>query len=222
MTIYKKTAVAALLFTIFYTFTFLPCTASQSYNEEYLSGNLKYSNLNSAKIRQEAERDFHLYFCTSDASQKDKYLRSAMNKFFILTQINPSDIGAFIKLGKIYDEKNISELAKNCFYKALNMNKNTPLANFYFGDYYYKRNDYKKALYYYKIAYNNGAERTYDFNLRLATIYEKLADLSNAKKFYEISYTMKADNKIAMKIQSLDELHYDKSDYYHNIREYKK
>ncbi len=219
MTTCKKNVIIALLFFIFNTFLFIPSAASQSDNRDCLYVSLNYSNLNPKIIRQEAQRDFYLYFSSKDKLQKEKYLNSAMQKYYILSQINPSDIDAYIKLGKIYDEKNISELAKNCFYKALNMNKETAMANFYFGDYYYKRNDYKKALYYYKIAYNNGAAKTYDFNLKLAIIYEKLADLSNAKKFYEISYNMKADNKIGEKIQLLNELNYDKSDYYHNIRE---
>ena len=120
----------------------------------------------------------------------------------------------------IIDICNILDITPNyIFDKALNINKEASLANFYFGDYYYKRNDYKKALYHYKIAYNNGVAKTYDFNLKLATIYEKLADLSNAKKFYEISYNIKADSKVKEKIQLLNELNYDKSDYYHNIRE---
>ena len=215
----KNIIAAALLFLIFNTLTILPSSAEQGNDREYFSASLNYSKLDANKIRQEAQQDFYQYFNTINEVQKEKYLNSAMNKYYILTRINPGDIDAYIRLGKIYDEKNISELAKTCFYKALNISKEATLANFYFGDYYYKRNDYKKALYHYKIAYNNGAAKTYDFNLKLATIYEKLADLSNAKKFYEISYNIKADSKIKEKIQLLNELNYDKSDYYHNIRE---
>ena len=217
MTIYKKFLITTLLFLLLNIY--FPSIASQIGRNDYNCKALNYTSLNPKKIREEAQKDFYLYFKTSDIMQKEKYINSAMNKYYILTQINPSDIDAYIKLGKIYDEKNISKLAENCFYRALNMNKETVMANFYFGDYYYKRSDYKKALYYYKIAYNNGVAKTYDFNLKLAIIYEKLADLSNAKKFYEISYNIKADNKIGEKIQLLNELNYDKSDYYHNIRE---
>ncbi len=219
MTIYNKFIITALLLLIIGTFTHLPSVASQTEGQDCIYSTLNYSNLNPKVIRQEAQKDFYSYFKCNDELQKEKYLNSAMQKYYILSQINPSDIDAYIKLGKIYDEKNITELAKSCFYKALNIDKEKALANFYFGDFYYKRNDYKKALHYYKIAYNNGAAKTYDFNLKLAVIYEKLADLSNAKKFYEISYNMKADNKIGEKIQLLNELKYDKSDYYHNIRE---
>ena len=111
-------------------------------------------------------------------------------------------------------------MAKEYFYKASNLNVNNPYANFYFGEFYFKRNDYKRALRYYNIAYNNGLNNRYDLNLRLATIYEKFADLVNAKKFYEVSYSMNPNNvELRQKIQSLNELNYDKSEYYHFIRE---
>ena len=49
---------------------------------------------------------------------------------------------------------------------------------------------------------------------------EKFADLVNAKKFYEVSYSMNPNNvELRQKIQSLNELNYDKSEYYHFIRE---
>ena len=110
-------------------------------------------------------------------------------------------------------------LAKEYFSKAINIEPDNPSANFYFGEFYYTRRDYNRALKYYRIAYNNGYSNKYDINIRLATINEKLADLINAKKFYEISYSIKPDNKIQEKIQLLNELNYDKSEYYHIIRE---
>ena len=143
-----------------------------------------------------------------------------MSKYYLLTKIDYSQITPYIQLARIYDEKNNNRLAKEYFYKASNLDVNNPYANFYFGEFYFKRNDYKRALRYYNIAYNNGLNNSYDLNLRLATIYEKFADLVNAKKFYEVSYSMNPNNvELRQKIQSLNELNYDKSEYYHFIRE---
>ena len=143
-----------------------------------------------------------------------------MSKYYLLTKIDYSQITPYIQLARIYDEKNNNRLAKEYFYKASNLDVNNPYANFYFGEFYFKRNDYKRALRYYNIAYNNGLNNRYDLNLRLATIYEKFADLVNAKKFYEVSYSMNPNNvELRQKIQSLNELNYDKSEYYHFIRE---
>ena len=142
-----------------------------------------------------------------------------MSKYYLLTKIDYSQITPYIQLARIYDEKNNNRLAKEYFYKASNLDVNNPYANFYFGEFYFKRNDYKRALRYYNIAYNNGLNNRYDLNLRLATIYEKFADLVNANKFYEVSYSMNPNNELRQKIQSLNELNYDKSEYYHFIRE---
>ena len=49
---------------------------------------------------------------------------------------------------------------------------------------------------------------------------EKFADLVNAKKFYEVSYSLNPKaTELQQKIQSLNGLNYDKSEYYHFIRE---
>ena len=90
----------------------------------------------------------------------------------------------------------------------------------WFGEYYFKRRDFKRALKHYTIAYNNGYANNYDLNFRLATIYEKFADLMNAKKFYEATYSLKPeDTELQEKIQSINDMGYDKSEYYHLIRE---
>ena len=45
--------------------------------------------------------------------------------------------------------------------------------------------------------------------MRLAITYEKIADITNAKKFYELSYNMKPDYMLQRKIQSLNETDFE-------------
>lgn len=211
--------VSALFITLF----ILSCShsyASQSGYLEYNSVLFDYSKLNAAAIQKEADEYFEKFITSSDELFKEQYLNAAMSKYYLITRIDYSQITPYIQLARIYDEKNNNRLAKEYFYKASNLDVNNPYANFYFGEFYFKRNDYKRALRYYNIAYNNGLNNRYDLNLRLATIYEKFADLVNAKKFYEVSYSMNPNNvELRQKIQSLNELNYDKSEYYHFIRE---
>ena len=203
---------------LFITLLILSCShsyAAQSGYLEYNSVLFDYSKLNAAAIQKEADEYFEKFITSSDELFKEQYLNAAMSKYYLLTKIDYSQITPYIQLARIYDEKNNNRLAKEYFYKASNLDVNNPYANFYF-----KRNDYKRALRYYNIAYNNGLNNRYDLNLRLATIYEKFADLVNAKKFYEVSYSMNPNNvELRQKIQSLNELNYDKSEYYHFIRE---
>lgn len=208
---------------LFITLLILSCShsyAAQSGYLEYNSVLFDYSKLNAAAIQKEADEYFEKFITSSDELFKEQYLNAAMSKYYLLTKIDYSQITPYIQLARIYDEKNNNRLAKEYFYKASNLDVNNPYANFYFGEFYFKRNDYKRALRYYNIAYNNGLNNRYDLNLRLATIYEKFADLVNAKKFYEVSYSMNPNNvDLRQKIQSLNELNYDKSEYYHFIRE---
>ena len=79
---------------------------------------------------------------------------------------------------------------------------------------------YNKALKYYLIAYNNGYRDNYVTNLKLAELYEKLGDLKKSKELYEkLNGINPADSAIQEKIQNLNELDYENSEYYHFIRE---
>ena len=177
---------------LFITLLILSCShsyAAQSGYLEYNSVLFDYSKLNAAAIQKEADEYFEKFITSSDELFKEQYLNAAMSKYYLLTKIDYSQITPYIQLARIYDEKNNNRLAKEYFYKASNLDVNNPYANFYFGEFYFKRNDYKRALRYYNIAYNNGLNNRYDLNLRLATIYEKFADL-----VYE------AENKAFLKI----------------------
>ena len=173
-----------------------------------------YSKLDKVKVEKEADTYFDMFLKASDNTKKEEYLNLAAGKYYLLSKIDSSRIQPYVRLGRIYDAKNKSKLAKENFYKATNINAFDPYANFYFAEYFFKRNDYKRALYYYNKAYQNGFNNRYDINLRLATIYEKFGDLTNAKNFYGVSYSMKADDEIYQKIQSLNDPAYEKSEYY--------
>ncbi len=221
MTIYRKIQKFPLLFLLL---ILLGCNINNSYAAvsgriDYNSILFDYSKLDFNSIKNEADKNFDLYFKSKNKTEKKKYLDLATNKYYILTKIDYSRIEPYIQLGKIYDYTNHPRLSKESFSKAINIDPKNAYANFYFGDFYYHRKDYKRALKYYKIAYNNGLNNKNELNIKLAIIHEKLADLINAKKFYEISYSIKPDRNIQKKIQLLNELNYDKSEYYHIIRE---
>ena len=217
MMTYKKITLLLLLFGIMCSFGCVAkaSTSKDSDDKLYL---INYKNLDKNYLRAEARKNLTYYWNCKDKFLKEKYLNSAMNKYYIISQIDCSDIDAYIQLARIYDEKHIDSLAIAYFYKAQNINKETPHLNFYFGDYYFKRNDYKKALYYYKIAYNKGIQNS-NINYKLGKIYEKLADLENAKKFYQLAYNGKPDKLIGEKIHSLNGLTDNKTNNFQGSRE---
>ena len=207
--IYKNLLVLTAIF-----FTINTSFAVQSGKVEYNSVLFDYKKLNFTQIQKEADNYFVMYKKSTTPESKEQFLNNASGKYYILTKVDNTRIEPYVQLGRIYDETNKPRLAKENFCKAININFKDPSANFYYGEFFYKRNEYKKALYHYNIAYNNGFKNKYTLNLRLATIYEKFADLSNAKKFYDVSYSMKPSGELQKKIRSLSDAEYQKSGYY--------
>ena len=183
----------------------LPVCAEENF--EYNSD--VYHNMNYKQIKDEADKSFEQFIHSPENYQKEKYLQDAMSKYYTLTMVNGDMILPYVQLGRIYDETDNSKLAKECFCKASNIRAKDPILNFYFGEYYYKRHEYAHAITHYKIANEGGFSNKYELYLRLAITYEKIADISNAKKFYELSYSMKPDYMLQRKIQSLDESDFD-------------
>lgn len=194
--------------------------AAQTACLEYDAIGFDYRKVNKNQLLQEADFYFHKFENSQNKSEKEHYMQLAMGEYYTLTMMPAADIKSFIRLARLYDIADKSTLARSYFSKALNINKNNADLNFYLGEFYYKRHEYHHALYHYKIAYNSGYAGQYNLNLKLGIIYEKLADLINAQKYYQISYLLNPQNKeLQQKIHSINELNYDKTDYYHIIRE---
>lgn len=194
--------------------------ATQTGYLEYDNINFNYKKVNRNQLLEEADFYFHKLEKTQNQAEKDHYLQLAIGEYYTLTMMPPADIKSFIRLARLYDIADKGALAKSYFSKAMNINKNNADLNYYLGDYYFKRKEYHHALNHYKIAYNSGYSGQYNLNLKLGIIYEKLADLINAQKFYQISYNLNPQNKeLQEKIHSINELNYEKTDYYNVIRE---
>lgn len=193
----------------------MPCFAIEKASVKYEENLIDYSVLNADKVMQEADIFFEKYQTTGEG----KYLSTAMGKYYILTKIYPVEMYPTVQLARTYDAKNLDRIAKEYFNKGYDINKKDPYLNYYFAEFYYKRQDYKRALRYYKIAYNNGYSDYYDLNVKIATIYEKFADLLSAKYYYERAYSMdNSQTYLKDKALEIQSLNYDKSEYYHSIR----
>ena len=176
---------------------------------------IDYSVLDANKILTDADSFFFLFETTGDK----KFLNTAMGNYYLVTKVFPLEIYPMVQLARTYDEKKLDRFAKEYFNICLDINRKDPYLNYYLGDFYYKRRDFKRALRYFRIAYNNGYRDYYDLNYKIATIYEKFADLSKAKYYYEKAYSMdNSKTNLQDKILQIDSLNYDQSEYYHFIR----
>ena len=200
------------IFSIFLTFLCsLPCFAFEKATIQYDEYPVDYSVLDEKSITKEGDSFLEQYEKTGEV----KYLTTAMGKYYISTKIHPNELYPVVQLAKTYDEKKLDRKAKQYFNRGLDMDNTDPYLNYSFGDFYFKRSDFKRALKHYKRAYNNGYQDYYDINLKIATIYEKFADLLSAKYYYDKAYSLNP-SATALKDKSvqIDSLDYGKSEYY--------
>lgn len=182
---------------------------------EYSGFPFEFKHGDDIEFAKNAEKNLKLYDNAKDKKDKDFHLNEAMRYYFLLSIANRDSIEAQIGLGRIYDELGMDRYAKKHFFNAYNMNPNNPKMNFFFANYYFKRNDLLNAQKYYTKAYNYGYSKNYHLNHRLGCLYEKLADLDSAKMFYDRAFTLNSNNiDLPEKIRDIDNLDYNQSQYY--------
>lgn len=212
-----------VIFTIFIITSFCNARvfALQKGSLEYLENRFDYSNLNPYELIQAGDAYFQQALNTKNKITRDKLFRYAMGKYFLTSKADVKNVYPYVQMGRIYDKINEDRYAKESFYKATNLDYYNPYANFYFGEYYFYRRDYHRALKYYIISYQNGYENNFELAAKIGVIYEKLGDLINAKDFYNKSYELNPEKaaEYQKKLQQIDSLNYDESEYYYIIRE---
>lgn len=218
--IYRKLFLFLPLLLILLLCQYPQSQALESGYSQYGNFVVDYSHLNGDEAKKEADAYFIKAFDSPTQAEQERFYRLAMHSYFVLSKVYPDDYYAYVQIARIHDERGEEKLAKKNYFHAFNLDKNNPYTNFYFAEYHVKRAMYHKALKYYLIAYNNGYKDNYITNVKLANLYEKLGDLKKSKEFYEKSYNINSnEGDIKEKIQSLESLNYENSDYYHSIRE---
>ena len=183
----------------------------------YINNKNKYSKpaINTKLIERQADRYFGLGLENHDETTKEAYLMKALEKYMLLFEYNPLDVVSCTQIAIINDNLGNDSTALEYFKKAVNIGYLNPFANFHFAEYYFSKRDYRNALRYYLIAYDNGYDNYYQVSLKLATIYEKFGDFKNAKKYYIISQKHNPELRAGVidKLKSLNKVYYSKSDY---------
>lgn len=179
-------------------------------------GLIDYSKIDKHAVLELADYYFEKAINSEDEQQKKEFLQKASGEYFILTRIDSGDVYPFVQLARVYDIENKNRYAKAYFFNALKIDSNNSITNYYFGEYYYKREDYKHALYYYNRAFQNGYEENYDILIKMAIMYEKLADLLRANQYYKKAFLIKPDDpNLPDKIRELESLRYQNTGYYY-------
>ena len=123
-----------------------------------------YSKINEKEIELKAR----LYFHNAERLQDgiiNEDMTNALMLYSVLQQVNPDKIEYPIKLGILYDKVGKDRQAKGNFSRAIGLDKTNPLPYFYLGEFYYKRELYRRALKYYNETYTRGYETNYNLPL---------------------------------------------------------
>lgn len=176
---------------------------------------IDYSKLNFNELNSVGNEFLLSAENSSDKSIQKEYYSKALLYYNVASKVQPENIIPFIRLGQIYGKTAQFDLAQKNFFIATNLEAKNPEANYYFGNFYFDEQMYRKALKYYLLAFKNGYETDFDTNLKLALVYEKLADLESAKKYYKNAFLIKpADKRLRNKIHLSDDTNYRNSGYY--------
>ena len=143
--------------------------------------------INKEAIEKEADEYFYKGMDNQDITTKEAYLMKALEKYMLLLDYNMFDAVSSTQVAIIHDMLGNNDTALEYFKRAVNLENLNPFANFYFAEYYFYRKNYRNALKYYLVAYENGFGDSYQTSLKIATIYEKFGDFEEAKRYYRIA-----------------------------------
>lgn len=181
---------------------FVPVNAYVKGGVEY-SIPTDYSKLSEIELKDTADTYYFLAKNYKDGVVNED-ITNALFLYSVLQRKNPEEIKYAVRQGVLYDKLGIDRYAKGCFSKALSINKNDPEAYFYFGEYYLKRDEYRKAMKYYNQAYTKGFDKNYELLYRMGDIYEKFGDTRSALKYLNEAKVQSPNPELENKIKRIE------------------
>ena len=145
-------------------------------------------------------------------------MTNALMLYSVLQQVNPDKIEYPVKLGILYDKVGKDRQAKGNFSRAIGLDKTSPLPYYHFGDFYYKRELYRRALKYYNEAYKNGFETNYNLLYKMGDIYEKFGDTRSSLKYLYEAQKQSANPELDAKIKRIEAQDAINKEYYSDTR----
>lgn len=176
-----------------------------------------YSKINEDEFELKAKDYFFLAEKLEDGKINED-MTNALFLYGVLENINPEKIEYSVKLGILYDKINKDRQAKGKFSKAININSSDPLPYLHFGNFYYKRKLYRKALKYYNESYKLGFNSNYDLLYKMGDIYEKLGDSRSALKYLQEAEQQSPNPDLANKIKQVQMQDSINKEYYSNTK----
>ena len=176
---------------------------------------IDYSKLSESELEEKAGFYYNLAMKTGSLNEE---MTAALNLYHMLAHKNPANIEYKIKLGTLYDIIGKDRYAKGCFFDAIGVDKSKPEAFFRLGEFYYRREMYRRALKMYKIAYSKGYTRHYETLYKMGDTYLKLGDTKAALKYLKLASEISPNQELTDKITKAENADKLNQEYYSDTR----
>ena len=161
-----------------------------------------YSKISELDLIDDARKNFFNALNAPDKTITED-ITKALIQYTALSNINPDCIEYPIRLGVLYDKLEKDRQAKGNFSRAIGLDANNPQPYFYLGEFYYKRESYRKALKYYNEAYKLGFSSNYTALYKMGDIYQKFGDTRSALKYLEEALKQNPNSELENKIKKM-------------------
>lgn len=180
---------------------------------------IDYSKLEESELAAAANQCYVKAINMGDSAEGKFNRESAKRYYQLLTDMYPENISYCLKLAIIHDISGEDRYAIGYYSKALNLKRKQAYPFYAFGNFYYKRELYRKALKYYKKSYEYGFSNHYYTLKNMAVIYEKLGDTRASLRFYNMLLELTPnDEDLQEKIRLLEDINTKNLLYYQNSR----
>lgn len=178
---------------------------------------IDYSKINETETSDKAK----IYFYNAERVKDgiiNEDITNALILYNVLQRVNPENIEYPIRLGVLYDKIGKDRQAKGNFSKAIGINCENPAPYFHFGNFYYKRGSYRKALKYYNESYKKGLKTDYELLSKMGDIYEKFGDSRSTLKYLREAQAQNPTPELENKIKQVEMQDSINKEYYSDTR----
>ena len=212
----RRLSITILLIFSFFSLGNLPTFSAVKGSIEY-NIPVDYSNLSEDDLNLKARDYFHNALQAKDGDLTE-YTSKSLLLYSILQNMNPDHTEYSVKLGILYDKLGKDRQARGNFARAIQTNHLNPKPYFYYGEFYYRNQSYRKALKYYKDAYRLGFEKDYKTLYKMGDVYEKLGDTRSALKFLKEAQLQSNNPELENKIKRIENNDAINKEYYSDTR----
>ena len=170
-----------------------------------------YTKLNQSELESKAE---FYYDQAVKSGTLDENMTQELNLYSLLSNAYPENINYALKLGKLYETIGKDRYAKGQYYRAMGLNQSRTEPYYNLGNYFYDKDQYRKALKYYIKAYDNGYSEHYPPLEKLGTIYQKFGDTEKSLQYLQCASTLSPNEDLDKKINSVKNSDNTNREYY--------